>query len=402
MRRVLSLLCIMLLVLTVTGGCWSRHELNELAIVTGIGIDKIDNDYLLSLQVLNMGQASAESTAGSGGGSGLPVTTHYMKASSIFEGFRRLTTVLPRKLYFAHIRVMVFNEKVAREGLRDTLDLFVRDHEFRPDFYLVVTKEAEARKVMSLMLPIEQSPATSMLKSLEVSEAFWAPSIAVTLDEFVTNLMQEGKEAVLTGLELKGDVEKARSGANLKTVHPSGYPRFSRIGVFKKDKLVGWLNEDESRGFAYITDRVQATVTQVECEGGGRATIELLRSKTTMKASVVDGEPLIKLHITGEGNIGEIACSADFSKPDTLHSFERQAERQIDRLISQVIRKARQQYRSDIFGFGQAVFRNDPEGWKKLKKDWDEHFMRAKVETEMDIKLRRTGKVGDSFTNKIK
>ncbi|MGF9915317.1 Ger(x)C family spore germination protein [Paenibacillus ehimensis] len=403
MRRKLSRMCLIALVLAFVTGCWSRRELNELAIVTGIGIDKVGNEYLLSMQVLNMGQAGSEgSGGGSGGGSGLPVTTQYMKAGSVFEGIRRLTTVLPRKLYFAHIRALVFSEELAREGLRDILDLFVRDHEIRPDFFLIVTKGVEARQVMSLVLPIEQSPATSMLKSLEISEKNWDPSVAITLDEYITDLMKEGKEGVITGLEINGTPEQGQTEDNLKSVTPSAFFRFSSIGIFKNDKLVGWLNEEESRGFSYITDRVDATVSEVPCASGGKATVEILRSKSSLKGSAHRGKPLITIEIEAEGNIGEISCREDVSKPETIYAFERRTEQKIDGYIKQAVRKARQSGRSDIFGFGEAIHRYDPRNWKRLKDDWDRHFMSAKVETRIDVKLRRTGKVGQSFIDKMK
>ncbi|MFB6364527.1 Ger(x)C family spore germination protein [Paenibacillus elgii] len=389
----------MLLILTT--GCWSRRELNELAIVTGVGIDKIDNQYLLSLQVLNMGQGN-ESPGGGGGGASLPVTTQYMKADSVYEGIRRLTTELPRKLYFSHIRVLVFGETLAQEGLRDILDLFVRDHEIRPDFFLIVTKGVEAREVMSQVVPIEQSPANALLKSLEISEKNWSPTVAITLDEFITDLMKAGKEGVITGLQLNGDPRQGQTDANLKSVNPPSYFRFSSIGVFKNDKLVGWLNEDESRGFSYITNRVDASVTDVPCNSKGKATVEILRSQTSLKGSAPRGEPAITIEVYAEGNIGEVSCKEDLSNPETIYAFERRAERKIEGFIQQAVRKARQSSRSDIFGFGEAIRRYDPRNWNRLKDDWDRYFMSAKVETRIDVKLRRTGKVGQSFIDKMK
>ncbi|MCM3267908.1 Ger(x)C family spore germination protein [Paenibacillus elgii] len=401
MKRNVSVVCVLCLLLVLTTGCWSRRELNELAIVTGIGIDKLDNQYLLSLQMLNMGQAGSEAPGG-GGGSSLPVTTQYIKADSVFEGIRRLTTKLPRKLYFSHIRVLVFGETLAQEGLRDILDLFVRDHEIRPDFFLVVTKGVEAREVMSQIVPIEQSPATALLKNLEISEKNWAPTVAITLDDFITDLMKVGKEGVMTGLQLNGDPHKGQTDANLKTVHPRSNFRFSSIGVFKNDKLVGWLNEDEGRGFSYITNRVNASVFEVPCDSGGKAAVEVLRSSTHLTGRAPGGEPVITVGIAMEGNIGELSCREDLSKPETIYAFERRAEQVIEGFIHKAVRKGRQSSSSDIFGFGEAIHRYDPRNWNRLKNDWDRHFMSAKVDTRIDIKLRRTGKVGQSFVDKMK
>ncbi|MDQ7863513.1 Ger(x)C family spore germination C-terminal domain-containing protein [Peribacillus frigoritolerans] len=39
------------------------------------------------------------------------------------------------------------------------------------------------------------------------------------------------------------------------------------LGVFKKDKLVGWLNRNDSKGVSYITDHVKSTAVNIPCEG---------------------------------------------------------------------------------------------------------------------------------------
>ncbi|MCM3748896.1 Ger(x)C family spore germination protein [Paenibacillus pasadenensis] len=397
-RRMLGFVLLVIVVAVLTTGCWSRGELNNLAIVTGIGIDKMGDEYLISTQMLNPGQAGEP--GGVSGGSGLSVTTEYMQAPTVLEGIRRLTTVTPRRLYFAHINVLVFGESVAREGLRDVLDLFMRDQEIRPDLHLVLTKGVTAKDVMSVMTPIEQIPAAKLLKSLNISEKSWASTIGIKLDEYIIDLMNEGKEPILTGLKFQGNIRQMKK--DLKSVMPPGKLKYAGIGVFKEDKLLGWLNEEESRGFSYITDHVDNTVAHIPCGRGGNAVIEILRSKTKLSGKLVDGEPVIKIEIKSEANVGEMACKADLSKPKTIYDFEKSMERVNEDMMRKVIQKAQKVYESDIFGFGEVLFRKDPKNWKAIKEHWDEYFPRAKVEIHIDVKLRRTGKIGNSFIGTLK
>ncbi|MBH9787576.1 Ger(x)C family spore germination protein, partial [Clostridioides difficile] len=46
----ICLLCILTLLLS---GCWSKRELNELAIVVALGIDKIDEEYEITVQIVD-------------------------------------------------------------------------------------------------------------------------------------------------------------------------------------------------------------------------------------------------------------------------------------------------------------------------------------------------------------
>lgn len=47
-----SLICFLLILPLLLSGCWSKRELNELAIVVALGVDKVDDEYELSIQVV--------------------------------------------------------------------------------------------------------------------------------------------------------------------------------------------------------------------------------------------------------------------------------------------------------------------------------------------------------------
>ena len=47
-----------------------------------------------------------------------------------------------------------------------------------------------------------------MFASLDVSQRIWAPTRGVKLNELISNLTSEGKQAVLSGVLVKGDVKR--------------------------------------------------------------------------------------------------------------------------------------------------------------------------------------------------
>ena len=49
-RKMILLFLILTLLLS---GCWSKRELHELAIVVALGIDKVDEDFEVSIQVVD-------------------------------------------------------------------------------------------------------------------------------------------------------------------------------------------------------------------------------------------------------------------------------------------------------------------------------------------------------------
>ncbi|MGE7646825.1 hypothetical protein ACQKM1_03405 [Peribacillus frigoritolerans] len=55
-----------------------------------------------------------------------------------------LSTDVPRRLYVAHLREIVFGEEMARAGIAKPLDVLSRQKELRSDFYMTVAKGSTA------------------------------------------------------------------------------------------------------------------------------------------------------------------------------------------------------------------------------------------------------------------
>src|SRR5699024_3079842 len=110
--------------------CWSRREFNELSIAYGLGIDKEDGEYIVSAQVINPEQISGQSQQSQGGGSSSPVLLYEERGKTLLHTIRKMSKTSPRKIYVAHLYILVIGEKLAKEGLGDTLDFLYRDEEF--------------------------------------------------------------------------------------------------------------------------------------------------------------------------------------------------------------------------------------------------------------------------------
>jgi spore germination protein KC len=390
--RILALFLIAFIFLPFLTGCWNRRELNELALVVGMSIDKSGDKYLISTQVVDPGEVSISARAGGRA----PVTTYDEKGKHLFEAIRRMTTSSPRKLYFSHLQMLVISEKVAKDGLNNILDFFSRDNEFRKDFYIVVTKDIEAKEILRNLTSIEKIPAHKMRSSLETSEKAWAPTIAIQLDELLSSLTSEGINPVLTGISIHGNAPKGGSVENVQRIEPFARLKYQNIAVFKKDKLIGWLNEKESKGYNYIRNNVHSTVGHIPCVKKGELIMEVIRSKTKVKGRVVNGKPKIEIINNMESNIGEVACHIDLTNPETIKNLEKNNDKVNVDIIETAIRKAKR-LGVDIFGFGEVIHRADPKAWKHLKTNWDQEFVNVPVTIHSNVKIRRTGSVNQSF-----
>jgi len=177
--------------------------------------------------------------------------------------------------------------------------------------------------------------------------------------------------------------------------------QYTGLAVFKKDKLVGWLNESESKGYNFIQDNVKSTVVHLGCPGGGTLVLEVIRSQTKVKGKVEKGNPKIEVHTRIEANVGEVTCQIDLTKMDTLGEIEKISANNVRSLMEQATSKVQKQYKVDVFGFGEVIHRADAAAWKSLRKDWDRHFTKLPITYQVEVKIRRLGTVGNSFLNEM-
>ncbi|MEK4402872.1 Ger(x)C family spore germination protein [Sporosarcina sp. FSL K6-6792] len=393
MKKYTFVLLILSLVLT---GCWDRRELNEIAITLALGIDKVDEEFQLTAQVVVPSEVSMKQSSGRS-----TVTLFQADGETIFEAFRKMTIDSPRKIYPGHLRMLVIGEELAKAGVSESLDLLSRDWELRSDFYVVVAKDNTAAETLNVTTPIESIPANKMFNTLKTSEENWAVTKGVTLDELLGDLITDGKDAVLTGIQVFGNREVGSSKQNVESITPATQIQYDYLAVFKKDKLVGWLNESESKGYNYIIDSVKSTVASISCPEEGKVSIEVINSKSELKGKINKGEPEVNVTIEVEGNVGAVECHIDLKDTKAIDALEKSYEKELKEIIHQTIETVQKQYKTDIFGFGQAIHRSNPKTWKKIKNQWDEIFPELTVNVEVDMKIYHTGTVSNSFLQKL-
>jgi spore germination protein KC len=370
----------------VLSGCWDSREIDTLAITICVGIDKNKDGYIVTQQILNPGNIISKE-----GKNFSPVIIYSDTGKDIFEIFRRLTTQSPRKMYVSHLKMFVFGQKVAEEGIQEIIDFFARGPEFRSDYYFIVAKDTTAKDVLSIQTPLEIVPGMKLYESLETSEKAWAPTKAVRIFELINCLTSDGKDPVMTGIEITSGVENSESTEALSISDDIKKLKYSSLGVFKKDKLIGWLDENESKGYNYIIGNVDSTVEYVNYEDISKITLEVKSAKSKIKVMLVDDKPAINVEINLIQNITAIEGNFDPINKDNEKNINDLSEEKIKSMCNKTINKVQKELKSDIFGFGDEIHRKYPELWEELKYNWDEEFSNLPVITTVNVKINQLG-----------
>jgi spore germination protein KC len=141
-------------------------------------------------------------------------------------------------------------------------------------------------------------------------------------------------------------------------------------------------------------NEVQGGVLAFSADGqGDDATLEISRNTTKRSYAYQDGKLKVTIKTDTVVYLGELMTPGNALDKELIAALEDAAETQLEQKIMEVVRKIQFEYDSDIFGFGNMVYKRDPRLWNQLGDTWDEQFQSMEVEVYSDIHIVNTASV---------
>lgn len=367
-------------------GCWSNKNLNNRALVAGVGLDRSDDGQVeLTLQII---RPSAVGNTEGGKSNEEPVWIHSSKGTTVFEAVRAQLTSINRKPYYSHVVAIVIGEEMAKSGIEDLLDFFERDAEPRLTSKMLIAKGTTAKKILSVKTKLETIPAQNISQITENRES--NPVIQqVTLFDLLQQLSTSGREATIGAVEIS-DEGKNADESNI---------RVSGSAVFKRDQLVGWLDPIETAGIQYVLGDVTSGIIVIPNPNDPSKMISIEEVGAEAETKVVMDEDRLgfKVDIKAKGNVGSQRGHGDITSEAVIGKIEEETAQAIKLQILQAINASKNRYNSDIFGFGAALHREYPKIWRQVQDDWDRQYQKAKVDVTVEFKINQLGLIGKSL-----
>jgi spore germination protein KC len=400
MKQIIILILLFLQIIPLLSGCWNQKELNDLAFVMAMGIDKGEHQrFDVTVQLVNPGNVS---TGQNGGGQGLPIAVYKASGDTLTEAARNATKKVSRRLYYAHTNIVVISEKLAREGIYNLIDAFEREPEFRTTTEIVIAKGSTAEDIVTTLTILDKLPTSKIKKEIQTTEQMLGENIKVNVDDLVSALVSTGRQPIISGYKVIGNKEEARKANNLTSTTTLAYLKADGLAIFNDGKLIGWIKNDKARGAVWLLNKVKSTDINLDWKGK-KAALNLtpLRSKTKVSAKIKNGKPIIQVVLKEESIISEVNTSINLDNPSTIQEIEKIMGEKIEKEIMSSIKEAQRQ-KCDIFGFGEKVHLANPKLWKKIEKNWDEQFAHTKVTVQVYAFNRRAGVRRNPFLNLMK
>lgn len=365
-------------------GCKASEEINQLGVVSALGIEKQDDEFIVTAQLINIKKTTEGGTSDKSN-----VITYTESGKTIFEVLRKITTKSSKKLYMAHMKLVIVDKSIINGNPADIIDFFGRDSESMLNFYILVSTEDKPKEILNTLTPFEDVPAEYITKVLKASDSYYGASYLMTFEQYLDNLITEEIDPAYTKIALTEEARNKDSMDSLKTSELSSYIKLGNVLVFDKNKLLVELTENDSKAYNIVKNDAKNTSMTFPCKDKNYYSVELLGEKVSLKFDEKKEKVTFNVKITA--SISDYNCKESLLKKENTNEIKKQMKKSIEKDIKSVLNKSLS-YQSDFLGVGIFIKARYNDYFDFKNKDWaTEGFTKLKLDSNVKIELEKRG-----------
>ncbi len=377
MKKTALILTIILLTLSLTG-CWSSRELSDAAFLAGAAYEKKGEEYKITFQVLRPTQIKNQQSQ-----------AFVMISSSgptVQETVRRLVKGLKRRLFLTQNRVLVIDSKLAEENILPVLDFVYREQQFRLTSYIYIADGAA--KLLGQQSPLDPMSSFGLSTGTDTVKNDVSEMPAVTLKEFIEMHLGPTATSYVTLLKMHHEEKPAMSHLDI-----------NGTGIIKQGKLVKRIESPTTtRGILWFHDLVSDGIMTINMNKQDKAGIDILKAKSKITPRLQNGKLIIDVEVKVIGDLQE------WESPETIDEkmikkIEKLFTVQVRKEMEEALTEMRKDPVTDVSQIGLEVYRQMPDYWHQINKDWDEHFKNLQVNLKVDAKIKNMGLIQNNNSN---
>ncbi len=379
-------LLLILITLTFLTGCYNYRELNDLAIVTAISISKEKDNYNIAVQIVNPKKDQDTSSSNEP-----DFIVYKSKGETLQAAFESLVKESPKRMYKTQMQILIIDEKMAKNNIKEVFEYLARDPEIRNEFNVLIGK---SDNILETLTPLDNLSSQNILDSLKASSKYLGNTNLLTFNELLSDYQNEKTEMAMPVIKLSSQKNKDDKN-NEKTLEKTTTTPaivLDNIGIFKDNKLIGYLSTKETISYNFINNNIALTNIKKDYPNNKYIAYKILKSKS--KLEVTPKKHTITLTIKGNAEINEATYNIDLSKEKNIKKLEKSLNKRLEKMITSSFNSTRKKYNSDIYGFEDLYYKKDPKYYNKIKKDWDsKEFQKIKLKVKSNIKIVEQGNI---------
>jgi spore germination protein len=367
------ILAVYLLVFFNLTGCAEPQILEEIGLITTIGYDVGEKGLIKGTAVELKIEPDAKTDI-------KIVETQAYSVRGLNTSANKKTS---KKLLAGQLRVIVLGKELVNQGILHISETLTKDPSISDLSYLSIV-EGEARDLLNLKDPHIPDISIHLYRLIEQNtKDELMPS--ATLQEVLHRYYTEGRDPFMPILKKIDNKEV----------------KFTGVGIFKDDRLVGEISTDQSFYLKLINDKYKSGSTDLifmsespKLRGRSRS-----EGKTVISLDTIHSNSDIKLlnkknlefdiKVKLNARLIDINSNIELTKSNNLKLFEKEVSKEMEKRVEKLLSYC-QSKNSDVIGLGE-VYRASVRNSKLTKKKWHEMYPNAKVNVKVDFNMMRSG-----------
>lgn len=407
MKR-LILVLILMFALCMTG-CWDRKDIETRGFVLGIAIDdyppipegrtvspeetqpeeekkfevmQIHEGkpmYAMTIQIPIVKKSLLRSPFGQGVESNGSKSYELTQiGNSFFAMNREMASRIELTPYYEHLQAIVISDTLARKGLHEILDFFLRDHEMRRRTMLCIS-DGEAKKILDVVPRIEDY-SSLVLARLPLNS---------TVNSRIIHETDLGR--AIASIHDRDDFLLPRVEATKDEIKSSG------AAVFKENKMVGWATPIEVEYIAHIRGSYEGGLITAKDPNNEEAiiTLEITSSRRKITPIIENNKPKFKIDLKIKGSIAEFT-NREYHKlinKKDINKIVKVFENKIKNECEATIKNIQEKYGADVFHFNIILKTQMPEYWETINEKWHDIFKDVEADVNVQVRIQNVGNI---------
>lgn len=278
---------------------------------------------------------------------------------------------LNKRFIIGFEKVYIVSEDYARYGIRNMLDILIKNPFVNDNGYVVVCS-GKAEDV--IRQKIQGYPSSSDyiegLINSGIANNFFSRKYA--LIDLVKSVDGEGMNSVLPYIELK-----------------EGQIEVTGVAVFKSDKMVAKLNMEDTKMLNILREKSSSGIFEIQSDPKKYIGFES-NKKRKVSCSMEDDKDKFTINLDFTGDIISNLLYQDIMYDVNVNNkFEEDMASKIQKKCSDFISKMQEEYKIDMLNLGEAAASTYG---RHTGTDWNEAVSNSDIEVNVKVKVDKNGR----------
>lgn len=370
-------LLLLLFVVPCLTGCWDIKLLQDMSYASAVGIDYVDNQFVIYSQMVDFGAVGKAEGVNSAEASS-NIWVGKATGSTFLLAWNNLFNSIQQRVHIGQVSAVVFSKKAMQMHLKQTIDVFERS-EARLTPWIFTTEEP-MDDLFSITPMFPPSPMLTKLNSPESNYKQHSIIRPLKLLEFAALYSEPSTSIIVPTLSID---KKNWKQKKIKM------PEMTINGaiIYHTKKKPRWMSKDDLKGVRWLEEKTNHTPLALNDDNRDiKAVLYFEKPKVSVKSKLsAKGEPVYNLHIKVHGELNQL------NVPMTTKKLKAEAEARIKAEILSTF-TAGLKNNVDVYHLEETMFRHRYADWKRLTSRKSFPFSQNSLrDIQVEVEITNTG-----------